>query len=251
MADQGKPQGKLTTAPAQNKITKIIGIGGDGLDPQDKKVICKAICYCEVNPNKGGKKGDRNQHQTCVSERLGELDRFLHHQSPYKPEVNYDMHKNPPAPIMETDGILTKVHDYLPGWIKKYWEDDKGYPYQKGEGMVRRPDVIIVKDPTKPPTQDNIKQVIEIKFGTDVFDEKTKKDYEEIAGSPNKVKVLDPNKCDCSSDDDDHGKTSTVLEYATWAAGVILAALQLRKGKMPKFPKFPSPKPAPASIRAW
>ena len=58
MADQGKPQGSMTTSPSKSPITKVVGIGGDGIDPQDKKVICKAICYCEANPNKGGKTGD-------------------------------------------------------------------------------------------------------------------------------------------------------------------------------------------------
>ena len=36
--------------------------------------------------------------------------------------------------------------------------------------MSRRPDVVIVKDPNLPPTQDNIKHVVEIKFGTDTFE---------------------------------------------------------------------------------
>jgi hypothetical protein len=75
MADSGK----LTTGPSANKVTKVIGIGNDKLDPQDKKVICKAICYCEIHPNKG-KSGKRDQHQDCVSERLGKLDEFLNHQ---------------------------------------------------------------------------------------------------------------------------------------------------------------------------
>jgi hypothetical protein len=30
--------------------------------------------------------------------------------------------------------------------------------------MVRRPDAVIVNDPTQPPTQGNIKKVVEIKF---------------------------------------------------------------------------------------
>lgn len=245
MADQGKPQGTLKTAPVQLQTIKVVAIGSDQLDPQDKKVICKAICYCNVNPNKG-KSGNRDQHQSCVSERLGELDKFLNHQSPYKAEVNYDMHRNPPAPIMD-NGIITKVHPYLPGWIKKHWEEEKGYSFEAGQGMVRRPDVVIVKDPNKPPTQDNIKQIVEIKF-KDKISHGQETDYPIIAGDKSKVKRLDPDECDCGSDDD-KGKTSTVLEYATWAAGVIAATLQLRKGKLPKLPKFPSPKPSPSP--AW
>ena len=211
MADQGKPLGTLTTTPAQNPTIKVVAIASeDKLDPQDKEVLCKAICYCNTTPNKG--KAGNNQYQSCVSERLKELDRFLGHQSPYKPEVNYDMHKNPPEPVMDK-GVLTKVHDYLPGWIKKYWEKDKGYPYEAGEGMIRRPDVIIVKDPTKPPTQDNIKQVVEIKFGADVFDRDTKEDYARIAGSEHKVKQLDADECDCGN-----SKDGNATEVSTAAA---------------------------------
>ncbi|ENX11992.1 hypothetical protein F895_03497 [Acinetobacter sp. CIP 64.2] len=47
MAEQGKPLGTLKTAPAQLQTIKVVAIGNDQLDPQDKEVICKAICYCE------------------------------------------------------------------------------------------------------------------------------------------------------------------------------------------------------------
>ena len=68
--------------------------------------------------------------------------------------------------------------------------------------MSRRPDVVIVKDPNLPPTQDNIKHVVEIKFGTDTFEKPQRDAYTEIAGDRTKVKVLDPDECGCNSDDD-------------------------------------------------
>ena len=236
-------QGKLTTTPTQNKTTKVVGIGSNQLDPEDEKVLCSAICHCHYNPKKG--KVGQNLYQSCVSERLSDLDKFLGHRSPWKPEISYDMHKSPPEPIMDK-GILTKAHDSVIGWIKKYWEKDKGYPYEKGEGMIRRPDVVIVKDPSKPPTQDNIKNVVEIKFGDDEFGTRQKDAYEEIAGDPNKVKVLDPDKCKCSDSDNKDGNKSQVTEWLTWAAGVAAALYSLRKGKLPKFPKYPTPTPSPA-----
>jgi hypothetical protein len=241
MANPNKPQGKLITAPAQLQTIEVVAIGSDQLDPQDKEIICKAICYCNAKPNKG--KAGYNQYQSCVSERLKELDSFLGHRSPYKPEVNYDMHKAPPEPIMDK-GILTKAHDYLPGWIKKYWEKEKGYPYEPGQGMVRRPDVVIVKDPTKPPIQDNIKHVVEIKFGTDVFDRDTKEDYTKIAGGEHKVKKLDVDECDCGNSKD--GNATEVSTAGAWAAAIAGTLLYvLSRGKTPK-PRFPLPKPAPA-----
>ena len=61
MAEQDKPQGKLITAPVQMQTIKVVAIGSDQLDPQDKEVICKAICYCNAKPNKG--KAGHNQYE--------------------------------------------------------------------------------------------------------------------------------------------------------------------------------------------
>jgi hypothetical protein len=234
MADQGKPQGTLTTS--QLKTIKVVAIDSTALDPKDKEILCRAICYCNYNPNKGKKQN--NLYQSCVSERLKEMDEMMFNQSPYKPEITYDMHTDPPSPIMDKN-ILTKGHEYVWGWIKKNWLNDKGYEYEKGQGMSRRPDVVIVKDPNLPPTQDNIKHVVEIKFGTDTFEKPQRDAYTEIAGDRTKVKVLDPDECGCNSDDD--GKKSTVTEWATAAVATLVALAQLRKGKIPKMPKFPSP----------
>lgn len=235
MADQGKPQGVLTTTPAQLQTIKVVAIDSTALDSKDKEILCSAICYCNYNPNKGKKQN--NLYQSCVSERLKEMDEMMFNQSPYKPEITYDMHTDPPEPIMDKN-ILTKGHKYVWGWIKKNWLKDKGYEYEKGEGMTRRPDVVIVKDPNAPPTQDNIKHVVEIKFGTDVFGPEQEKAYEQIAGDYSKLKVLDPDECGCGDDD---GKKSTVTEWATAAIATLAALAQLRKGKLPKMPKFPAP----------
>ena len=159
------------------------------------------------------------------------MDEMMFNQSPYKPEITYDMHTDPPSPIMDKN-ILTKGHEYVWGWIKKNWLNDKGYEYEKGQGMSRRPDVVIVKDPNLPPTQDNIKHVVEIKFGTDTFEKPQRDAYTEIAGDRTKVKVLDPDECGCNSDDD--GKKSTVTEWATAAVATLVALAQLRKGKILK-----------------
>ena len=59
-----------------------------------------------------------NLYQSCVSERLKEMDEMMFNQSPYKPEITYDMHTDPPSPIMDKN-ILTKGHEYVWGWIKK------------------------------------------------------------------------------------------------------------------------------------
>ncbi|WP_438019378.1 VRR-NUC domain-containing protein [Sorangium sp. So ce315] len=60
----------------------------------------------------------------------------------------------------------------------------------------RIPDVVVVKDGTKPPTRDNIKEVIEIKFPSDKLDEEQRREYTEIAGK-SRFEVLGPERCGC------------------------------------------------------
>ncbi|EPM46405.1 VRR-NUC domain-containing protein [Pseudomonas syringae] len=178
------------------------------LDFADKKVLCSAICKCKNTPGIG--KDGRSLKQSCVSGQLKALDGILQHRSLYKPEVNYDMTRQPPAPIMDRS-VETKGHDWLPGWIKKWWDAPDGEgsrrpPFIAGEGMVRRPDVVIVNDPTKPPTQDNIKQVVEIKFPPDKRDRRQDAAYTQIAGDKNKLVVIGPEDCDCNQPEPDPTK---------------------------------------------
>ncbi len=130
-------------------------------------------------------------------------------------EVNYDITKNPPVPIMD-NAIKTIAHAWLPGWITKRWNDDP--LWEPGEGYIRRPDVVIVNDPTKPPTQDNIKQVVEIKFDSDSWGVGQEIDYRKIAGE-GKLVELTPKKCSC--DDPNRKKTSGELRNQEMMAELL------------------------------
>jgi len=214
--------------------TTVVKINRPALGPSDKKVLCSAICKCKDAPGVG--KDGRSLKQSCVSNRLRELDKVLEHRSPYKPEVNYDMTKDPPEPIMDSS-IGTKVHDWLPGWINKHWEVDHGSPYLKGAGMIRRPDAIIVLDPTKPPTQENIKQVVEIKFPPDSMSVQQARAYTRIAGSPTKLEVLEPADCDCNQPEPERSKIPVEqLGTASLLASILYSLLTKR----------PPPVPSPA-----
>jgi hypothetical protein len=210
------------------------------LDAKDKKVLCSAICKCKDTPGIG--KDGRSLKQSCVSGRLKALDGVLDHRSPYKPEVNYDMTKQPPAPIMDS-GVETKGHDWLPGWITKYWSkpDEQGAvrpPFQAGEGMIRRPDVVIVNDPVKPPTQDNIKQVVEIKFPPDKRDLRQNAAYTQIAGDENKLVLMGPEDCDCDQPEHESIKVpAEALSKAAAAAGLLYMILTKRPppGRIPAY----------------
>jgi hypothetical protein len=201
---------KGTTTPVYINFAEV--------DQKDKDVLCMAICECKAVPDVG--KDGQSLRQGCVSKMLTMRDRRMDSQSEYKAEVNYDMTKNPPAPIMDRS-IATKVHDWLPGWLRKWWDDDPEHPpFEAGEGMVRRPDVVIVKDPRMPPTQDNIKQVVEIKFDDDTWGSLQAEDYEKISGR-GKLVELTPKKCAC--DDPDRKKRTENIKNTALKDDVLEA----------------------------
>lgn len=190
---------KGTTTPVYVNFAEV--------DGKDKDVLCAAVCECKAEPEIG-KKG-QSLRQVCVSKKLNKRDFLQGYQSEHKAEINYDMTKNPPAPIMDYD-TKTMAHRWVPGWISKHWNEDPTHPmWLPGEGYVRRPDVVIVKDPSKPPTQDNIKKVVEIKFDGDPWGAGQELDYRKIAGK-DKLVELTPKTCSC--DDPERKKRTDELK---------------------------------------
>lgn len=220
----------------QDGTTTTVKINQPNVEVTDKKVLCSAICKCKDTPGIG--KDSRSLKQACVSSRLNELDGLLKHRSVYKAELTYDMTKNPPEPILDKE-IETKGRDLWPGWTKTLWPKDptRPKPYQAGKGYTRRPDVVIVNDPTKPATQDNIKQVVEIKFPPDKRDPRQDAAYIQIAGDDTKLVVLGPEDCDCNSQDPQPPKVP--VEQVGTAAALAAALYFLLTRRSP-----PGPVPA-------
>ncbi|MGE7955069.1 VRR-NUC domain-containing protein [Pseudomonas sp. NPDC089530] len=232
MSDQpGLSQGGMSPEGQINPV----GILEPKLDPQDKQVLCSAICYCSATPNVS--QDGKSLKQACVAQRLGELDEILQGRSPYKPEVSYDMTKNPPQPILDSQ-TGNSPHGWIPGWISKYWEEDPEHPpFKPGRGMIRRPDVVIVKDPKRPPTQDNIKQVVEMKFPPDRRNNDQASAYAEIAGDERKVVEMKPSDCDCSQENQD---SKVPVEELGWAAAIASGVMFiLTRGRTPR-PMIPA-----------
>ncbi len=125
----------------------------------EKGVICDAMCTCK--DVRDGTDGTGPNRQNCVAAKLWTFDDAMNNQSTIKAEVPYDMSQNPPAPIMSRT---------------------KPRPKRANPGGSKIPDVVLVKDPTKPPTQDNIKKVIEMKFPGDKRPREQIREYEKIAG---------------------------------------------------------------------
>lgn len=208
-------------------------------DPVDKKVICKAVCVCSREPDTGA--SGQSLKQQCVSHNLRDVDRSMGWKSPYKSEVNYDMTQIPPSPIMRSASPL-EPHPYLPGWIQKYWPGGKD-AYPARAGAVRRPDVVIVKDGSLPPTQDNIKSVVEIKFPPQERDREQEDDYARIAGSPEKVATMGPGDCDCSDDDANESPLRAVSEALSELGRSLRQLLNRSPASPPSMGGLPLPPP--------
>lgn len=168
---QGCPPGTDVAA----KLTKRVA---------EEKILCEVMCCCSTATGTGARQG-------CVADTLDAADGGLGFQSHYKAEISYDMTKVPPAPIMH--------RGYPPTMRSTNWQyrARTGIPgYQAGTGMVRRPDIVIVRDPTRPPTQDNIERVVEMKFVGDGWGDGQELAYQRIAG-PNEMTPMTEMGCLC------------------------------------------------------
>ena len=191
----GKGAGDLLVdAPPRRVRLPLLGFPGlpgmapsFGLDPE-KPVICDAMCFCKSArdlPNTGpgpvvrGKTG-RNRQQ-CVADRLWAYDRALSNQSTIKAEVPYDMSQDPPAPVMSRNDPTRPTHSRPAG--------------------SKIPDVVLVNDPTKPPTQDNIRKIIEMKFDNDPLDPNQITVFEQIAPPGVPIETWTTETCGCGKDE--------------------------------------------------
>lgn len=135
----------------------------------------------------------------------------------------------------------TKPHGWLPGWLAKYWDEPEAQrpAWEAGQGYIRRPDVVIVKDPTKPPTQDNIQQVVEMKFPPQETDRDQKRKDERIAGDPSRALVIGPQDCDCSQPrEEGSGLPQGALSSTAALASALMWVMSRGRGPCPSVPAY-------------
>jgi type VI secretion system secreted protein VgrG len=185
------PPGVLPPMP-----TRPPGRGGGGPLTPDEATLCGLICLCNADPAPHKRPSD------CLTSRLRALDAASGGTSRLKAEVPYDMSKDPPAPVMS----------------RKEPERPSTGKHPKGS---RAPDVVIVKDPSKPPTQDNIEEVIEVKFPTDRFRGNQGADYKRIAGAA-PFETFGPERCGCQDPERRQEQEATAEDVVVVA---LLAAL--------------------------
>jgi len=205
MSDYGP--GSMTGGVSPEGQTTPVGVSGR-LSKKDRMVLCQVLCKCKkigVATRNG-----RIQRQRCVQQRLDFANEISQMETgaptEYKPEQTYNMKAVPPEPVTDPDDLL-RPHSDIRQWINDYWPGGRK-KYKAGQGNLRRPDVVVVNDPTQPPVQANIKMVVEYKFPPDDFSRDQRQDYIEIAGSQSKFVRLGPAECGCG-DDDQNGEEST------------------------------------------
>lgn len=168
--------------------------------------ICSFVCFCSINPMKS--KTGRNLKQACVDASLDAANTAA--DTGIRPEVGYYMPEDErmsPQPLMLKDiagqetnapirnfghmiNRVRRLKTPATALVKEEVES-----YSKGE--LRIPDAVVLKDPCKPPTQDNLLGVVEVKFRGDRWGRGQKDAYEAIAGSPNGLHELNEDTCKC------------------------------------------------------
>ncbi|WP_081060361.1 nuclease [Burkholderia territorii] len=199
----GYSGGSASGGSTRGGKTTVVG-ARKGLTQADKAKLCPVMCSCN-SIGVWTRGGGRLLRQKCVKERLdfenARSVRDTGEKTPYVPEVSYNMTTNPPSPIMsENDPLIP--HDNLLDYIRNSWPGKMaGYLAGKGAGkaQTRRPDVVIVNDPSQPPVQSNIRAVVEMKFDDD-FGPGQEDAYRRIAGDDDKYAPLDRADCGCGND---------------------------------------------------
>ncbi|WP_179402963.1 VRR-NUC domain-containing protein [Burkholderia guangdongensis] len=205
MSDYG-PGSAIGGMSPEGQTTRV-GVNGR-LSKKDRVVLCQVLCKCKkigVATRNG-----RIQRQKCVQQRLDFANETSRMETgtptEYRPEQTYDMKAVPPEPVTDPEDPL-RPHSDLRQWIEDFWPGGREM-YKAGAGNLRRPDVVIVNDPTQPPVQSNIKQVVEFKFPPDDYGRNQERDYVRIAGSRSKFVPLGPAECGCGDDEPDGEKSS-------------------------------------------
>jgi type VI secretion system secreted protein VgrG len=168
----------------------------------DEEIICRFVCECKDARNK---RGDRRTPQACLSQNLALYEKAARGVTRIWAEVPYNMAEHPPAPITSRN---------------EPWRGTGRKP-----AGSRIPDVVLVKDPSKPPTQDNIDKVIEVKFPPDDWAEGQERAYTRIAGSAPVEKWGPDWPCYCS--DRKEPEPAKAPDDVVVAGGIALLILAL------------------------
>lgn len=179
----------------------------------------------------------------------------------YKAEVCFDMTRLPPTPFLSTSGTRLgqtpdpqRRHTLTP------------FPSGLTKGLLRRPDVIIVKDPAvRWPGQagldhlgtehpDNLERVVEVKFPEDKLWPDQRNAYLKIAGSRQRFSVLEIHDC---REDGERERDRQLNEHERPTASrdpLLWPPMSGPRNTTPPAPVpiyGPRPIPSPAKVEGW
>ncbi|EYF03899.1 VgrG protein [Chondromyces apiculatus DSM 436] len=190
----------LGGAPGPNGMPIFIPKGKGGpLTPVELEV-CAVICLCDRD------RAPHKRKQDCVTARLWAMEEASGHTGKIKAEVPYDMSTRPPTPIMSR-------------------RDPRRASRRRWKGS-KIPDVVVVRDGARAPTQDNIEKIIEIKFPPDSLHRDQRFKYDDIAGEA-PFEVLDPERCGCRREEEEPDAPEVRVEDLAEATLLSLAVLFL------------------------
>lgn len=135
--------------------------------------LCDAHC-------EGKTEGDESQQY--IHSKMWKKDADSGFTRQLRTEVPFDMSKTPPSAIMSKNAAKEGLTRQTTNW------------FHLGS---RRPDAIVLNDYTKPWSGENIKAVIECKWGDDQYRAGQEAAYKKIAGSKNRLIELNSDNCDC------------------------------------------------------
>lgn len=198
----------------------------------DLRLLCWIYCCCRNNPVPS-QSGKTNGYQQCVTNTLDQANDALGGRSRYRPEQAYNMTTEPPTPLMSRNDPMVRSRNwpYNPG---NYVED-----FQARQGQIRVPDVVIVRDVSRPPTQDNISQIVEMKFTEAGFDPAQTNAYRRIHPNVTEMDGRNGTNCDC----EEWERKGRELELQD-SLLLKLLELLLFRGRRPRIP-MPMPAPVP------
>jgi hypothetical protein len=164
--------------------------------------LCVIICQCDKAPTKSAS-GKSDLKEDCVKAALHTAHAAGLNQN-MRPEINYNMTTTPPSPLLHRIPGGTTLDPTENLATRMIQEGLKSAQNNAGVYQVRRPDVVISRAINSSPagsaaslTAPNLKAVVEIKFNDQARDPGQIRDYERIAGDPNRVVELNPTECMC------------------------------------------------------
>jgi hypothetical protein len=193
---EGKNACRLTDKKFQNHCNTVdaAGLLQAPLDAWPELIIlCRIICGCDKAPVRSSTGGSELK-EFCVKKALLAQDSTLQNKSRIKPEIPYNMTTDPPSPLLHRGLGLAPTENLMTRMIQ---EGLKSAGQNGGLYQVRVPDVIIARDLSQPLTAGNLKAVVEIKFNNQAYEKNQIRDYEKIAGDPNRMIELSPEECKC------------------------------------------------------